>query len=59
MVKLDKKQAKQIRDLNRLKDDDIDLTDIPELLDTEKMQMRRFYRSTGNTTVPPRRRRSK
>jgi uncharacterized protein (DUF4415 family) len=43
-MKLTKSQAKQIRALKRMKDEDIDFTDIPELTGDEKFTVGKFYR---------------
>lgn len=43
-MKLTESQAKQIRALKRRKDEDIDLTDIPELRGDEKFVVGKFYR---------------
>jgi len=45
-MKLTKNQAKQIRALKRMKDEDIDLTDIPEKLDWSNAVVGKFYRPT-------------
>ena len=44
MKKLTKVQAKQIRALKRMQDDDIDLTDIPEVMDWNNAVVGKFYR---------------
>lgn len=44
MQKLTKRQAKEIRALRRLRDEDIDLTDIPEVVDWSKAVRGKFYR---------------
>ncbi len=44
MQKLTKRQAKEINALKKLKDEEIDLTDIPETADWSKAVVRRFYR---------------
>jgi uncharacterized protein (DUF4415 family) len=43
MMKLTKNQAKQIRALKRMKDEDIDFTDIPEKMDWSKAVVGKFY----------------
>ncbi|HZU32750.1 MAG TPA: BrnA antitoxin family protein [Candidatus Angelobacter sp.] len=43
-MKLTKDQAKQLRTLQRMKDEDIDLSDIPEKLDWSKAVVGKFYR---------------
>ena len=43
-MKLTKNQAKQIRALKRMKDEDIDFAIIPELTGDEKFVMGKFYR---------------
>jgi uncharacterized protein (DUF4415 family) len=43
-MKLTRNQAKQIRALKRMKDEDIDFTDIPELTGDEKFVVGKFYR---------------
>jgi hypothetical protein len=43
-MKLKKNQAKQIRALKRMKDEDIDFTDIPEKTDWSGAVVRKFYR---------------
>lgn len=50
-MKLTKSQAKQIRALKRMKDEDIDFTDIPELTGDEKFVMGKFYRPTKKLTA--------
>lgn len=45
-MKLTKNQAKQIRALKRMKDEEIDLTDIPEKLDWSNAVVGKFYRPT-------------
>jgi len=42
-MKLTKNQAKQIRALKRMKDRDIDFSDIPELTGDEKFVVGKFY----------------
>lgn len=44
MKKLTKAQAREIRALNRMRDEAIDLTDIPALQDWSKAVVGRFYR---------------
>lgn len=44
MMKLTKNQAKQIRTLKRMKDADIDFTDIPEKADWSNALVGKFYR---------------
>lgn len=44
-MKLTKKQVKQLRALGRMKDEDIDFSDIPELTGNEKFVVGKFYRS--------------
>lgn len=43
-MKLTKSQAKEIRALKRMKDEDIDLTDIPEMANPTKVVVGKFYR---------------
>lgn len=43
-MKLTKKQAKEIEFLKGMRDQDIDLTDIPEILTPQKIYVGRFYR---------------
>jgi uncharacterized protein (DUF4415 family) len=43
-MKLTKNQAKEIRALKRMKEQDIDLSDIPELTGDEKFVVGKFYR---------------
>ncbi|MBZ5523608.1 MAG: BrnA antitoxin family protein [Acidobacteriia bacterium] len=43
-MKLTNRQAKQIRTLKRMKDEDIDFTDIPEMRGDEKLIVGKFYR---------------
>jgi uncharacterized protein (DUF4415 family) len=43
-MKLTNRQAKQIRALKNMKDEDIDLTDIPEMRGDEKLIVGKFYR---------------
>ena len=43
-MKLTKDQAKQIRALQRMKDEDIDLSDIPERTDWSNAVVGKFYR---------------
>lgn len=43
-MKLTKKQAKELRALGRMKDEDIDLSDIPEKLDWSNAVVGKFYR---------------
>jgi uncharacterized protein (DUF4415 family) len=43
-MKLTKRQAKQIRALKRMRDEDIDLTDIPEKTDWSNAVVGKFYR---------------
>jgi hypothetical protein len=44
MQKLTKRQAKEINALKKLKDEEIDLTDIPETADWSKAVVGRFHR---------------
>ncbi len=44
MRKLNKKQKKQIAVIAAKKDEDIDLTDMPEVLDWSKAEIGKFYR---------------
>lgn len=44
MKKLNKKQAEQIAAIAAKKDDDIDLTDMPEVLDWSKAEIGKFCR---------------
>jgi uncharacterized protein (DUF4415 family) len=46
MKKLNKKQKKQIAIIAAKKDADIDLTDMPEVLDWSKAEIGKFYRPT-------------
>jgi uncharacterized protein (DUF4415 family) len=43
-MKLTKKQAKELRTLSRMKDKDIDFSDIPEKLDWSNALIGKFYR---------------
>lgn len=43
-MKLTKSQAKQIRALKRMKDEDIDFSDIPEKMDWSEGVVGKFYR---------------
>ncbi len=43
-MKLTKSQAKQLRTLARMKDEDIDYSDIPPLTGNEKFVVGKFYR---------------
>ena len=43
-MKLTKNQAKQIRALKRMKDEDIDFSDIPEKMDWSNAVVGKFYR---------------
>jgi len=43
-MKLTSRQAKRIRALKSMKDEDIDLTDIPEMRGDEKLIVGKFYR---------------
>jgi uncharacterized protein (DUF4415 family) len=44
MKKLSEAQAREIRALRRMKDNDIDFSDIPELTDWSKAIVGKFYR---------------
>jgi uncharacterized protein (DUF4415 family) len=44
MKKVDKNRESEIRALKRLKDSDIDLSDIPEIKDWSKAVVGKFYR---------------
>ena len=44
MKKLTKRQAEEIRALRRMKDKEIDLSDIPEVTDWSKAVVGKFYR---------------
>ena len=44
MKKPNKKQKEQIATIAAKKDSDIDLTDMPEVLDWSKAEIRKFYR---------------
>jgi hypothetical protein len=46
MKKLNKKQKKQIASIAAKKDADIDLSDMPEVLDWSKAEIGKFYRPT-------------
>ena len=46
MKKLSKKQKRQIASIASKKDADIDLTDMPEVLDWSKAEIGKFYRPT-------------
>jgi hypothetical protein len=48
MKKLNKKQKKQIAAIAAKKDADINLTDMPEVLDWSKAEIGKFYRSPKN-----------
>ena len=50
-MKLTKNQSKQIRALKRMKDEDIDFSDIPELTGNEKFVVGRFYRSIKKLAI--------
>jgi len=43
-MKLTKGQAKEIRALKRMKDEEIDFTDIPELVNPSRVVVGKFYR---------------
>lgn len=43
-MKLTKSRAKEIRTLKRMKDEDIDLTDIPEMTNPTRVVVGKFYR---------------
>ena len=43
-MKLTKSQAREIRNLKNMKDEDIDFSDIPELRGDEKFVVGKFYR---------------
>ena len=43
-MKLTKSQAKELRALKRMKDEEIDFTGIPELVNPKKMIVGKFYR---------------
>ena len=43
-MKLTKSQAREIRTLKRMKDQDIDLSDIPEMTNPTKVVVGKFYR---------------
>lgn len=43
-MKLTSRQAKRIRALRNMKDEDIDFTDIPEMTGDEKLIVGKFYR---------------
>ena len=43
-MKLTKSQAREIRALRRMKDEDIDLTDVPEVRNHAKVVVGKFYR---------------
>jgi uncharacterized protein (DUF4415 family) len=43
-MKLTKSQAKEIRALKRMKDEEIDFSDIPELVNPKKLVVGKFYR---------------
>jgi uncharacterized protein (DUF4415 family) len=44
MTKIDPKQAKELRNLEKMKQNDIDLSDLPEVLDWEGAVVGKFYR---------------
>lgn len=44
MNKLTEQQAREIREVQQLKDEDIDTSDIPEILDWTGAVVGRFYR---------------
>jgi len=44
MKKLTEKQAREIRTLRRMKDEQVDLTDIPAIVDWSKAAVGKFYR---------------
>ncbi len=54
MKKLNKKRKKQIAAIAAKKDADIDLTDMPEILDWSKAEIGKFYRP-AKKPVPIRR----
>jgi len=43
-MKVTKRQAKEIQALQRLRDEEIDLTDIPQLRDWDRTAVGKFYR---------------
>jgi uncharacterized protein (DUF4415 family) len=43
-MKVTKRQAKEIQALQRLRDEEIDLTDIPQLRDWDRAEVGKFYR---------------
>jgi uncharacterized protein (DUF4415 family) len=43
-MKVTKRQAKEIQALKRMRDEEIDLTDIPQLRDWDKAVIGKFYR---------------
>ena len=44
MSKIENKQAKELRNLKKMKDKDIDLSDLPEIRDWTGMAVGKFYR---------------
>ncbi|HEY2496051.1 MAG TPA: hypothetical protein VGK24_03190 [Candidatus Angelobacter sp.] len=50
-MKLTKNQAKQIRALKRMKDEEIDFTDIPEKTDWSNVVVGKFYRPSQKSTI--------
>jgi hypothetical protein len=48
-MKLTNRQAKQIRALKNMKDEDINLSDIPEMKGDEKLIIGKFYRPIPKT----------
>ena len=51
MKKLNKKQKRQIAAIAAKKDADIDLSDMPEVLDWSKAEIGKFYRPTKKTVT--------
>jgi uncharacterized protein (DUF4415 family) len=44
MTKIDTKQAKELRNLEKMKQNDIDLSDLPEVRDWDGAMVGKFYR---------------
>ena len=44
MTKIDTKQAKELRNLEKMKQNDIDLSDLPEVHDWDNAVVGKFYR---------------
>ena len=44
MSKVTKRQAKELKDLAKMRDQDIDLSDLPEVIDWQGSAVEKFYR---------------